>query len=119
MLVGIVGCGGFGREIMPIVRETLDRARTNARLVFVEGRPPERRERFPVMSNNSFSPPTRTQFNIGMADFRVEERSPGGFMEAGAPGRWLCAASARQSMRRTTLGEGWNRAQQHGERTRQ
>ena len=36
MLIGVVGCGGFGREVMPILQETLERTQIYATLVFVK-----------------------------------------------------------------------------------
>ncbi len=88
MLIGIVGCGGFGREIMPIVRETLDRARTNATLVFIETNGPPRSavNGYPVLSEEEFfaAEDKEKQFNIAIANSQVRERIAGRFIEAGA-----------------------------------
>ena len=37
-LVGVFGASGFGREVMPLVRQQL--AGSNARIVFVDDNPP-------------------------------------------------------------------------------
>ncbi len=88
MLIGIVGCGGFGREIMPIVRETVERAGTNVRLVFVETDRPSRSavNGYPVLSEKEFlaADDQEKHFNIAIADSRVRERIAARFIEAGA-----------------------------------
>ena len=60
---------------MPIVRETLDRARTNATLVFIETNGPPRSavNGYPVLSEEEFfaAEDKEKQFNIAIADSQV------------------------------------------------
>jgi sugar O-acyltransferase (sialic acid O-acetyltransferase NeuD family) len=88
MLVGIVGCGGFGREIMPILRETLEHTRTCAKLVFVETRPNSRDlvNGYPVMSEQQFfaAADKEKHFNIAVADSRAREAVAERFIAASA-----------------------------------
>jgi sugar O-acyltransferase (sialic acid O-acetyltransferase NeuD family) len=89
MLVGIVGCGGFGREVMPALKETFERAGiTRATLVFVETNPTSRDfvNGYPVMSEQHFLSAGNKQkwFNIAIADSRIREAIAARFIDAGA-----------------------------------
>lgn len=88
MLIGVVGCGGFGREVMPILQETLERTQIYATLVFVKTAPHSGSavNGYPVLSEEEFfrAEDKDKQFNIAIADFRVREAIAGRFIEAGA-----------------------------------
>ena len=84
MLIGIVGCGGFGREIMPILRETCGRAE----LVFVETTRGAASvvNGHRVLSEEEFlaAPAPDKRFNVAIADSRVREAVATRLSAAGA-----------------------------------
>jgi len=88
MLIGIIGCGGFGREVMPILREMLERTQVYATPVFVETAPASSGavNGSPVLSEEEFfrAGDKDKRFNIAIADSRVREDIARRFIEAGA-----------------------------------
>ncbi len=79
MLFGLFGAGGFGREVMPLVRACLQANFNEIELVFVVEREPVRSEtlqRCKVWSMNQFlqHPCEKKFFNIAIADSKVRER---------------------------------------------
>ena len=85
-MYGIIGAGGFGREVMPLFRAMLkdDLLTGCAELVFVvEGAPtqPQLNE-INVLSLSEFlSHPVERFFNVAIADSKARERIDG-FMDA-------------------------------------
>ncbi len=86
-LYGIVGAGGFGREVMPVAREMLTHQRADFELVFIEDRvdtPPTingqrvlRTEEFLAMRGEKY-------FNIAVADYKTREDVAQNFIAHGA-----------------------------------
>lgn len=98
MLIGIVGCGGFGREVMPILRETIARTQIRATTVFVETTPglggPV--NGCPVVSVEEFlgAGNKDKRFNVAIADSGVREAVAKRLAEAGVPAMSLCSVHA-------------------------
>lgn len=87
MLVGLVGCGGFGREVMPILTEWLAKRERFASLVFVETTSVSRKSinGFPVVSAEQFLNDKRERyFNIAIANSQVRADIASSFIEKGA-----------------------------------
>ena len=79
-LYGLVGAGGFGREVMPLARAQLAPLLSSgeARLVFVvEGEPPVREiNRTPLVSMGEFlAYPGERHFNVAIAASEVRART--------------------------------------------
>lgn len=95
MLIGIVGCGGFGREVMPLLRESLGRTQIRATPVFVETTtaPGVVVNGYPVMSEQEFlgAEDKDKRFNIAIANSRVRETIAKRFIEAGVQPMSLCS----------------------------
>ncbi|MGJ0506234.1 MAG: acetyltransferase [Methylocystis sp.] len=87
MLIGIVGCGGFGREVMPVLHEMLGRTQIHATLVFVETTPTSGNavNGYRVMSEEDFfrAEDKDKQFNIAIADSRVRQAIAERFIKVG------------------------------------
>lgn len=89
-LYGLVGAGGFGREVMPVMAENLSTAVAtgDAELVFVvegEAPPDARVNGYRLMSAEAFLSDARPKrFNIAIADDRARERIATGFVARGA-----------------------------------
>ena len=88
-LYGIVGAGGFGREVMPVAVQMLSLANQNSDfdIVFVvEGEVPrEQINGYRVISSVEFLEDVRPkEFNIAIGDDRVRERIAEAFIAQGA-----------------------------------
>lgn len=86
MLIGIVGCGCFGREIMPLVDESIRRAQVDAKLVFVETAPRGDVNGYPVITEQEFLDQRKyyKTFNISVSNSKAREEIAKRFIEAGA-----------------------------------
>ena len=77
MLIGLVGCGGFGREIMPELMRILRRDNILSRLVFVETDLSAGREVncYPVVTEAEFmlDVDADKHFNVAIANSQVRE----------------------------------------------
>jgi sugar O-acyltransferase (sialic acid O-acetyltransferase NeuD family) len=85
-LYGIVGTGGFGREVMPIAREMLTHHSSDFELVFVDENPaaPEINGQRVMMADEFLSSHQEKYFNIAIAGYQNRERIANNFMAAGA-----------------------------------
>lgn len=88
-MYGIIGAGGFGREVMPLVRAMLkdDLLTGGTELVFVvEGAPNQAQlNGVDVLSLSDFlSKPVERLFNVAIADSKVRARIAGFCEQAGA-----------------------------------
>lgn len=90
-LIGIVGCGGFGRDVMPIARSAAQRMRpgASAEAVFVVDYGPvgEQINGHRVISTDAFEATarrTRCAFNIAISDSAARQRIAERLLDAGA-----------------------------------
>jgi sugar O-acyltransferase (sialic acid O-acetyltransferase NeuD family) len=88
MLYGLVGTGGFGREVMPVALEMLTRAHPapNLELVFVvEFGDTSSVNGHQVITADEFLARSQEKyFNIAIADYQARERIANEFMASGA-----------------------------------
>ena len=98
MLFGLFGCGGFGREVMPIAREAIDRIHPGARAVFVETSPSKGKvvNGHAVVSVDEFlgADDQDRRFNIAVADSILREKIAQKFVAAGARPLTLISAQS-------------------------
>jgi sugar O-acyltransferase (sialic acid O-acetyltransferase NeuD family) len=87
MLIGLVGCGGFGREVMPLVHDRLAVIQTDADVVFVE----TVRTAGPLVNGYGvlseaefFNAAGAKQFNIAISDSKVRQEIAERFVRLGA-----------------------------------
>lgn len=108
-LYGLVGAGGFGREVMPVAAEQLSRTLPagSYQLVFVvEFGDTAPVNGVPVMTAEAFlAHAGERRFNIAFADSQARARVADTFLAAGAQPFALRAASA-EVLAANTLGEG-------------
>jgi len=88
MITCIVGCGGFGREVMPILRETVKPPHDDNKIVFVDTTSSTRYavNGYSVLTEDEFTldgDPNK-KFNIAIANSRVREDISNRFIKAGA-----------------------------------
>ena len=87
MLIGLVGCGGFGREIMPELVRILRQKNIVATVVFVETQVSGSRVNgYPVLSEDEFFSHTDSDkhFNIAIANSKIREALATRFTASGA-----------------------------------
>jgi sugar O-acyltransferase (sialic acid O-acetyltransferase NeuD family) len=90
MLIGLVGCGGFGREVMPIVMESLalTLGRGGGEPVFVEtarAAPSNTVNGYKVLSEEEFFAASGEKlFNVAISDSRTRSLIAGRFKNKGA-----------------------------------
>lgn len=88
MLICVVGCGGFGREVMPMLEEALTRNESAATLAFVDPAVAAGStvNGYPVISEEEFfrAEDKNKRFNVAIADSRVRETVAKRFINAGA-----------------------------------
>jgi sugar O-acyltransferase (sialic acid O-acetyltransferase NeuD family) len=87
MLIGLVGCGGFGREVMPLVRNRLAVLQTHADVVFIETVKTSGPmvNGYGVLSEAEFfNAPGAKQFNIAMSDSTMRQQIAERFVRLGA-----------------------------------
>ena len=105
---GIVGAGGFGREVMPLLREMLGAAPTGAELCFVvEGSTSSAVVNgLPVISLDDFMGRGGERlFNIAIGDSLARERIANALLESGCAPLSVVASNA-VVMDGNTIGEG-------------
>jgi len=77
MIIGLVGCGGFGREVMPIIEEMEAPRARNATIIFVDtlGSNSGFVNGIPVLTESEFLSHNDPEkfFNVAIADSRVRE----------------------------------------------
>jgi sugar O-acyltransferase (sialic acid O-acetyltransferase NeuD family) len=87
-LYGIVGAGGFGREVMPFVSETLAASNEghDFEVVFVveQGKTGLVNGHRVLTADEFLASPQKKRFNVAIADSQVRERIAGSFINAGA-----------------------------------
>ena len=87
MLIGLVGCGGFGREIMPELSRILRQQGVVAKIVFVETQVSGNRvvNGYPVLSEAEFLGDAEgdKHFNIAIANSKIRETLAERFMGRG------------------------------------
>jgi sugar O-acyltransferase (sialic acid O-acetyltransferase NeuD family) len=97
-LYGIIGAGGFGREVLPVAREMLSRRAdaSSCELVFVSEHPgPESVNGHRVMRLDAFLASGQPRyFNIAISDSRIRERLVASCLAAGAAPFSIVAASS-------------------------
>lgn len=104
MIVGIVGAGGFGREVLPLARLALPKAK----LCFVETTPSEARHSngVPVVDEETFLRyPGDKSFAIAIADSEARRSIADRFIAKGVSPTSLLAPSAA-SYENNVIGEG-------------
>lgn len=88
MLIGVVGCGGFGREVMPMLRETPNLDGRQPRLVFVDVAPTRGLSinNHPVISENDFLQMAAKDkfFNIAIASPGIRANIAERYKQTGA-----------------------------------
>lgn len=88
IIYAIVGAGGYGREVIPLVREELQAAgRSDFQLLFVDdGDVPVSINGYEVVSSEVFAQRSaeRKYFNVAIADSRVRESVVGKMLALGA-----------------------------------
>jgi sugar O-acyltransferase (sialic acid O-acetyltransferase NeuD family) len=86
---GLVGAGGFGREVMASVRETVELLERDERLdiYFVDASPPAQKiNGVPCISEQSFIDlPAPKEFNIAIGDTKIRERVATKFLTHARP----------------------------------
>ena len=110
-LYGIFGVGGFGREVIPLARETIHHQHPdgNYRLVFIDDNldPAIRPAQHEILTPDDFFalPATRRYFNIAIAGFSTRKRIAEFMLQRGATPFSIQAANAVR-LDNNTIGEG-------------
>lgn len=113
-LFGIVGAGGFGREVMPVAEEMLRKQRPEQpyQIVFVvesgfeAGVKEKTVNGYPVMSDDEFlAAKGEKNFNIAIADYAARERIAKRFIDRGAC-PFSIVASNSVNLSHNVIGEG-------------
>lgn len=108
-LYGLVGAGGFGREVMPLAREMLARTEPDPdyELVFVveSGAAGEVNGHRVLSAHDFHASPHARHFNIAIADAAVRRRIAGDFLARGAQPFSIVAANV-VCLDGNTIGEG-------------
>ena len=84
-LYGIVGAGGFGREVKPIAEQMLQSRQADFKLVFIEKEDGDAIDGCHVMSEGTFlRHPGERFFNIAISDSVLRERIANRLIDSGA-----------------------------------
>lgn len=107
MLYGLVGCGGFGREVMPLFERLVSVDRAKGELVFVESEPSQEfvHGRRVVSIAEFVSHGEEKRFNVAIADGYVRKDVAEKLVSGGAIPMSIAAASA-EMYSRNSVGEG-------------
>lgn len=103
---GLIGAGGFGREVMPLAEEML-RGQPDAELVFVveHGSLEPVNGRRVLLAEDFLNLSGGLRFNIAIADHQARERIANSFMQRGAKPFEIRAANSVR-LAGNTVGEG-------------
>lgn len=106
-IYAIVGAGGFGREVMPLVSAMLGMARDGSRSVFVDDNPPSKTiNGIEVMTTADFVGMDGTlYFNIAIANSKVRELLANKLISGGAKPFAVSAANSI-NLSNNEIGEG-------------
>ena len=108
VIYGLVGCSGFGREVMPLLQANFDKKDVSTQCVFVDSNLPKNSIKANVVMLEQDFLENNTQekfFNVAIADFKVRKKVVEKYLSAGCKPRSIISETALM-LDRNNIGDG-------------